>query len=58
MILEQGGFHDINETELVQAATGRIQTALDLGQLHFDEMEDSHRKILAGVLCIILYHRQ
>lgn len=58
MILEQGGFHDINESELIQAATGRIQAALDRGQFHFDDMEDSHRKILAGVLCIILYHRQ
>jgi hypothetical protein len=57
VILEQGGFHDINENELVKAATGRIQAALDRGQFHFDDMEESHRKILGGVLCIILYHR-
>jgi len=57
VILEQGGFHDINESELVKAATGRIQAALDRGQFHFDDMEESHRKILAGVLCAILYHR-
>ncbi len=58
VILEQGGFHDFKETELVQAATGRIQAAIDRGQWHFDEMEDSHQKILAGILCIIIYHRQ
>ncbi len=56
-ILEHGGFHDINESELVKAATGRIQAAIDRVQFHFDDMEESHRKILAGVLCIILYHR-
>ena len=57
MILEQGGFHDINETELVQAATGRIHAALNRGQFHFDVMEESHQKILANILCSIIYHR-
>lgn len=56
-ILDHGGFHDINESELVKAATGRIQAAFDRGQFHFDDLEESHRKILARVLCSILYHR-
>lgn len=57
-ILEQGGFDDIDETHLVQAAAGRIKGAIDRNQKHFDDMEESHRKILAAVLSIILYHRQ
>lgn len=56
-ILEQGGFHDLDEQNLVQAATGRIWAAINRGQVHFDEMEESHQKILAAVLAIILYHR-
>lgn len=57
-ILEQGGFEDIDEKHLVQAAAGRIKGAIDRNQLHFDDMEESHRRILAGVLAIILYHRE
>jgi len=57
-ILEQGGFKDIDEKHLVQAATGRIKGAIDRNQEHFDDMEESHRRILAGVLAIILYHRE
>lgn len=56
-ILEQGGFHDIDQAELLQAAAGRVHAALDRGQMHFDDMEDSHRRMLAAVLTIILYHR-
>lgn len=56
-ILEQGGFQDDDEKELVLAASGRIMAARDRGQIHFDDMEKSHKKILAGVLAIILYHR-
>jgi hypothetical protein len=56
-ILEQGGFNDLEERNLVQAATGRVVAAIDHGQLHFDEMEEGHQKILAGVMAIILYHR-
>jgi hypothetical protein len=56
-IIEQGGFHDIDEKELVQAAAGRIYAARLRGQNHFDKMEESHRRILATVLSIILYHR-
>ena len=37
-ILEQGGFDDLDQSELVQAAAGRIQAAIDRGQTHFDEM--------------------
>lgn len=55
--LQQGAFHDADEQELVFAAAGRIQVALDRGQLNFDDVEVSHRRILAGVLCSILYHR-
>lgn len=56
-ILEQGGFKDINEQNLVEAAAGRIKAAIDRGQNNFDDMEESHKKILAAVLSIIIYHR-
>lgn len=56
-ILEQGSFNDIQQKNLVLAAAGRIRAAIIRGQTHFDEMEQSHQKILAGVLAIILYHR-
>lgn len=56
-ILEQGGFHDIDQAELLQAAAGRIHAALDRQQMHFDDMERSHQRMLAAVLTIILYHR-
>lgn len=56
-ILEQGGFHDLNEANLILAASGRIRAAIDHGQLHFDQMEESHMRILAGVFAVIVYHR-
>jgi hypothetical protein len=56
-IIEQGGFNDINEADLVLAAAGRIKAAQDRGQNHYDEMEQSHRRMLAAVITIILYHR-
>lgn len=56
-ILEQGGFDDIDEKNLVLAAAGRIEAAIAHNQLHFDEMEQSHRRMLADVLAVILYHR-
>ncbi len=56
-ILEQGGFDDIDQEELLHAAAGRIKAAIARGQLHFDEMEWFHRKMLADVLAMILYHR-
>jgi hypothetical protein len=56
-ILEQGGFHDFNQSELILAAAGRVRAARNRGQNHFDEIEESHRRILADVLTIILYHR-
>lgn len=56
-ILEQGGFDDIDERDLLQAAAGRIRAAIERGQLRYDDMEDSHRSILAHVLSSILYHR-
>jgi hypothetical protein len=56
-ILEQGGFSDIDQTELLQAATGRIHAAPSRGQMHFDDMEETHRRMLGAVLSIILYHR-
>ena len=55
--LAQGAFHDVDEQELIAAAAGRIQAALDRGQNHFDDVEESHRRIIAGVLYSILYHR-
>lgn len=57
VMLEQGGFDDLGQAGLVKAAAGRIQAAINRGQNHFDEMEDSHMYMLAGVLSAILYHR-
>jgi hypothetical protein len=56
-ILEQGGSEDIDQNNLLAAAAGRVHAAIKLGQVHFDEMEDSHQKMLSAVLSIILYHR-
>jgi len=56
-ILQQGGFSDLNQAELIMAAAGRIHAAKNWEQYHFDEMEDSHQRILAFVLTTILYHR-
>lgn len=56
-ILEHGGFHDLNEANLVKAATGRINAAIKRNQYHFDEMEKSHQRMLAAVITIIIFHR-
>jgi hypothetical protein len=57
-ILEQGGFHDIDKTNLILAAAGRIKAAMDRNQNHFDDMEEFHQKMLADVIAIILYHQK
>jgi hypothetical protein len=57
LILEQGGFSDDDQQNLLIAAAGRIKVAIDYNQLHFDDMERGHQNILADVLSIILYHR-
>jgi hypothetical protein len=56
-ILEQGGFEDIDQIELLRAAAGRVHAALERQQMHFDDMEESHQRMLGAVLTIILYHR-
>lgn len=56
-ILTQGGFNDIDEENLIKAAAGRIAAAIKFNQLHFDEMEEGHKKLLGSVLTIIIYHR-
>ena len=56
-ILQQGSFGDVDQGELVLAAAGQIQAARDRGQLHFDDMEESHQRMLAAVLSIILWQR-
>lgn len=56
-ILEQGGFDDIDQGELLTAAVGRVAAAIDRGQTHYDQMEQGHRLMLGDVLTIILYHR-
>jgi len=57
-ILEQGGWNDLNQQDLLLAATGRVQAAIDRGQMLFDDMEEGHRYMLGAVLSIILYHRE
>lgn len=56
-IIEQGGFGDKDEKNLILAATARIHTSIKLGQKCFDEMETGHMIMLANILSIILYHR-
>lgn len=56
-VIEQGTFHDLNEQDLILAAAGRIRSALMRGQKHFDNMEPSHRRMLAAVLSVILFRR-
>lgn len=56
-ILEQGGFDDLDEVNLVLAASGRIKAAIKRNQHHFDDMETSHQNMLSIVLAIIMYHR-
>lgn len=56
-ILEQGAFRDLGQRELAAAAAGRVHTALDYGQTHFDEMDDGHMSMLAGLMTIMIYHR-
>ncbi len=56
-ILEQGGSRDVDQENLLAAAAGRIQAALVRGQSHFDDMEESHRRMLAAVMSIMLYWR-
>jgi hypothetical protein len=55
--LQQGGFYDIDERKLIFATAGRIQAALQHRQNHYDDVEESHRRIIAGAMCSILYHR-
>lgn len=56
-ILGQGGFHDINQENLMFGAVGRISAALQFGQFKFDDVEEGHKKVLGDILTIILYHR-
>jgi len=56
-IIEQGGFGDLDERNLVLAAAGRVRAAQVRGQSHFDEMEKSHRQMLGSVLSVILFQR-
>jgi hypothetical protein len=56
-ILEQGGFDDIDQGELLTSAIGRVAAAIERKQLHYDEMEKGHRLMLGDILTIILYHR-
>ncbi len=56
-ILEQGGFDDVDQHNLVLAAVGRVRAAMDHGQITFDQMEIGHRNILGGIIANILYFR-
>lgn len=57
IILQDAGFFDIDERNLVQSAKGRIVAAINFGQEQYDDMELGHRKMLAVILTLILYHR-
>jgi hypothetical protein len=57
IILQDGGFGDADQKDMVLAVAGRIKAAIDRKQLQFDDMEKSHRYMLAVILTLILYHR-
>jgi len=58
-ILEQGAFGDIGQKNLLNALVGRVHAALDQDdQDHFDKMEEGHLVMLAGIMSIILYHKE
>lgn len=57
VILEQGGFQDVDQMDLLCASAGRIEAAIKYSQYHFDDMEETHRKMLGAILSIILYLR-
>jgi len=57
IILEQGGFDDWEQSDLVLAAAGRVKAAIDRGQNSIEAMENTHCKMLCIILSIILYHR-
>jgi hypothetical protein len=57
-LLEQGAIDAQGIRNLVLASSGRVHAAIQRDQIHFDDMERSHRIILAGVLGAILYHRE
>ena len=56
-ILEQGGFGDLDQQNLIIAAKGRMNAARNYGQNHFDNMEQGHRQVLSHLLTVILFHR-
>ena len=56
-IIEQGGSNGVDQCDLVLAAAGRVKAAIERGQGHFDDMEESHRRMLGAVMSVVLYHR-
>jgi hypothetical protein len=56
-ILEQGAFRDLQQHDLLSAASGRVHSAFAYGQQHIDDMEDGHRTMLTALMTIIIYHR-
>lgn len=57
VILEQGAFSDLGQENLIAAAAGRVHAAMDFGQFHFDDVEEGPLNILAGLITIIIFHR-
>lgn len=56
-ILEQGGFSDEDQSNLIYALADRIQAAFKYRQKNFDETEIYHRKIIGAIVAIIIYHK-
>ena len=56
-VLNQGSLDDGEQRNLILAAAGRISAAIARKQLHFDDMECGHQRILAMVMASILYQR-
>lgn len=56
-IIEQGGWYDAEQKNLLEAVAGRIKAAQHFGQTNFNEMEEGHKVMLGYILATILYHR-
>ncbi|WP_294591931.1 hypothetical protein [uncultured Rikenella sp.] len=56
-IIDQGCFSPEGIQNLLQAIAGRVDATKKLGQMHFDEMESGHQRILGFAITTILYQR-
>ena len=56
-LLQSGSFYDLEQLNLIAAAAGRTQAAMDFDQMSYDNMEEGHQYILSAILSLIIYQR-